>query len=190
MNSRGRAKAVRLEELKEVKDVKLEEENINVFNFYDMVKNYGPKPFKDCMKQVSIILGKVGQKKKRSSKVRQKKKEKIKILKKTGEFKPKSEIKKSSKTAKALPKKKGGKKVEKSKEKEKKKELNKKVKEKKKEKAKEEKASKQKAEEKKSAKGNQYGMDKMHPSWLAKKSEKESGLMNISSRNKNRVIEL
>lgn len=184
MESRG--KEIELEEVKDVKDYNLKEENTQLFDFYEIIKNYGAKPYKSCKGQIDSILKKVDQKKTRSSKVRKKKKEKIKQLKKAGEFKPKSEMKKKISKSKqeSFAKKEKGKEIIK------KKKLNEKIKKSKKEKAAKESGKKvKKIEEKKKPeiKGNKYGMDNMHPSWLAKQNEKETGFVSITKKNNSKV---
>lgn len=184
--SKSRGREIDIEEIKELESVNLKKENTNIFDFYDLIKNYGVKPYKDCLKEIDAIMGKVVQKKQRSEKIRKKKKEKIKILKDTGEFLPKSELKKKIKKSKETVVSKT--KPEKIKEKEKKKKVNEKTKEKKKDK--DAVKEKNKKIETEAIKGNKWGMDKMHPSWIAKQKENESGFLNITKNKKSNVIDL
>lgn len=119
-------------------------------------------------------------------------------MKETGEYVPKIELKK-----KKISKPKEEKtKTAKTEVVNKKKKLNEKVKKTKKEKNNESDSKKEEKKEKKQKKdtkivendqlkGNNYGMDHMHPSWLAKQQEKESGFVSISKKSsKVKVIDL
>lgn len=74
---KNRGKEIEVKEIENIEDMNLKEENTRIFEFYDVVKNYGLKPYKQTLTEINAIMGKVEKKKTRSGKIRKKKKEKL-----------------------------------------------------------------------------------------------------------------